>query len=516
MEREELLSMNSNPLVQELGKLPEEWQREDILDIIERRGITSVRFRYPAADGRLKELKIPVANRRQIERVLANGERADGSSLFPGMIDHSFGDLYVVPIYKTAFLNPFTENALDICCRFYNRNGDPAPPTPDNTLARARERFEKKTGLELHALGEVEYYLIYADDSRLFPTRRQGGYHEASPFLKRNQVTDEILNILGRITGHVKYTHSEVGNLTGEAYTDCPELDGKQMEQHEVEFLLAPIEDMARYVLISKWVIRNVAMKYGCNVTFAPKLDEGDAGSGMHFHLACHKSGRSVMFDSGGKLSAVAKKMIAGMLDYAPSLTAFGNTVSSAYLRLVPNQEAPTRICWSESNRCAMIRVPLGWQGVENLAMHANPAQQEPVEESSDLQTVEFRVPDGSADVYLLLAGLCVALEAGLTSKDSLQTTSRLHMVGNIFKDVALAGKLQSLPASCYESAKALERDRKLYERDGVFSPQIIDFAIKRLMDQQDERLNDELQKLSNKDRLREARKIMYKFLHIM
>jgi hypothetical protein len=35
-------------------------------------------------------------------------------------------------------------------------------------------------------------------------------------------------------------------------------------------------------------------------------------------------------------------------------------------------------------------------------------------------------------------------------------------------------------------------------------------------MDQKDERLNDELQKLSNKDRLREARKIMYRFLHIM
>jgi len=516
MEREELLMMNSNPLVKELGKLPDEWQREDILDIIERRGITSVRFRYPAGDGRLKELKIPVANRRQIERVLANGERADGSSLFPGMMDHASGDMYVVPVYRTAFLNPFAENTLDICCRFFDRDGKPDHRTPDNTLARARERFEKKTGLEPYALGEIEYYLIFSDESQLFPTRRQGGYHEAAPFLKRGQVTDEILDILGRITGHVKYTHGEVGNLTGEAYTDCPELDGKRMEQHEVEFLLAPIEDMARYVLISKWVIRNVAMKHGCNVTFAPKLDEGDAGSGMHFHLACYKNGKSVMLDSRGKLSAAAKKMIAGMLDYAPSLTAFGNTVSSAYLRLVPNQEAPTRICWSEFNRSVMVRVPIGWRGLDNLAMRANSVQQEKFEMDSDLQTVEFRVPDGSADVYLLLAGLCVAMEAGLTSKNALQTASRLHVVGNISKDAALTGKLESLPASCHESASALERDRKLYERDGVFSPQIIDFAIRRLMDHKDAHLNEELQKLSNKDRLREARKIMYTFLHIM
>ena len=30
------------------------------------------------------------------------------------------------------------------------------------------------------------------------------------------------------------------------------------------------------------------------------------------------------------------------------------NPVSSAYLRLVPNQEAPTRICWSDQNRSAI------------------------------------------------------------------------------------------------------------------------------------------------------------------
>jgi glutamine synthetase len=516
MEHEELLSMNSNPLVKELGKLPEEWQREDLLTIIERCGITNVRFRYPASDGRLKELKIPVANRRQIERVLANGERVDGSSLFPGMVDHASGDIYVVPIYRTAFLNPFTDNALDICCRYVGHDGNPEPFTPDNVLARANGRFQKKTGLELYALGEIEYYLIFDEDSQLFPPRRQATYHEAAPFVKRSQVTDEILNICNRVTNHVKYTHTEVGNLVGETHDENPEIDGKRMEQHEVEFFLAPIEDMARYILISKWVIRNVAAKYGCDVTFAPKLDEGDAGSGMHFHLACRKNGKSVMVSPDGALSATAKKMIAGMLEFAPSLTAFGNTVSSAYLRLVPNQEAPTKICWSESNRCAMVRVPLGWRGVDNMAMRVNPVQQQAFEMDSDLQTVEFRVPDGSADVYLLLAGLCVAMEAGLTSKDALATVNRLHVVGNIFKDKSVLEKLSELPASCHESADALESARRLYEKDGVFPPLVINFAIKRLRDHKDEHLNEELQKLSNKDRLREARKIMYKFLHIM
>jgi glutamine synthetase len=431
------------------------------------------------------------------------------------MIDQSYGDLYVVPIYKTAFLDPFAENALAVYCRFYDRSGKPPAITPDNVLARADERFRSKTALELLAFGEVEYYLIFDDEKRLFPPKPQAAYQESSPFVKRQEVTDEIMLTTARITGHVKYAHSEVGNIS-EVRSEQKELDGKHMEQHEVEFLLAPIEDMARYIMICKWVIRNVAMKHGLNATFAPKLDEGDAGSGLHFHLACRKDGKSVMTGAKGKLSTIGKKMIAGLLDLSPSLTAFGNTVPSAYLRLVPGQEAPTGVCWSESNRCALIRVPLGWQNVNNMAMRENPAQEEPFAAGEDLQTVEFRVPDGSADVYMLLAGFCVALEKGITGKNSLQAADRLHVVGNIFKDEALLKKLKPLPASCCESAMALEKARRQYEKDGVFPREVIDFAINRLLAHDDETMNDELAKLSNKDRLREARKIMYRFLHVM
>ena len=46
-------------------------------------------------------------------------------------------------------------------------------------------------------------------------------------------------------------------------------------------------------------------------------------------------------------------------LAHAGPLTAFGNTVAASYLRLVPDQEAPTRICWGHRNRSSLIRVPL-------------------------------------------------------------------------------------------------------------------------------------------------------------
>ena len=81
-----------------------------------------------------------------------------------------------------------------------------------------------------------------------------------------------------------------------------------------------------------------------------------------------------IAIDDDGALSQDARKLIGGLVDYASTLSAFGNTVASSFLRLVPNQEAPTRICWSHNNRSALIRVPLGWSKQSHLARVVNPA----------------------------------------------------------------------------------------------------------------------------------------------
>ncbi len=76
-----------------------------------------------------------------------------------------------------------------------------------------------------------------------------------------------------------------------------------------------------------------------------------------------------------GELSNVAKKAIAGLLELAPSITAFGNLNPMSYFRLVPHQEAPTNICWGDRNRSVLVRVPLGWTGKLDMALDANPQQ---------------------------------------------------------------------------------------------------------------------------------------------
>jgi glutamine synthetase len=503
-----------------INKAPHDFARADFLKVIETKGIERITFHYAALDGRLKEMKVPVTNSFQAESILAEGERVDGSSLFKGLVDMALSDMYVVPVYRTAFLNPFDPGSLDFLCRYLTRDSDLAPFSPDNILARACQVFRRNSGLELQAAGELEFFLLSERTQDIFQAQQQQGYHEAAPFIKSGPILDEMVHHIAQITGAVKYAHSEAGFVEN-VLSDQDEIRGKRAEQLEVEFLSRPVEEMADDVVLSRWLIRNIACKHGCVATFTPKIEEGVAGNGLHFHLELLKNGRNIMVGPDGKLSLQARRLIGGLCEYADSLTAFGNTVSSAYLRLVPDQEAPTRICWSDLNRSVLIRVPLGWSSVSNLARKLNPREAGDFRKGKGRQTVELRSPDGSAIIHLLLAGIvmaadwCFKEDKSFSVKNSpLELAQKLYVKGNVFADQKLLKRLPCLPASCVESGRVLLKKRDHYEREGVFPPSIIDWLARLLQEEDDEGLNKRLADLPADDRLRETRKIMHKDLH--
>ncbi len=122
-------------------------------------------------------------------------------------------------------------------------------------------------------------------------------------------------------------------------------------------------------------------------------------------------------------------------LDLAPSITAFGNLNPMSYFRLVPHQEAPTNICWGDRNRSVLVRVPLGWTGKLDMALDANPQQKIFETEPLQRQTVELRSPDGSADIYTLMAVITVAARHGLEMKNALEYAEKTYVDVNIFDD---------------------------------------------------------------------------------
>jgi glutamine synthetase len=499
--KESPTDLNPNPLIRFLDKPSDDFTRDDLIRFIEANGVGMVNFRYAGEDGRLKTLGFVIKSRHHLHNLLTAGERVDGSSLFPHYVEAGSSDLYVIPRFRTAFLNPFTEvPTVDILCSYYDKDGLPFSNSPDYILRKSHEVLKKRTGLSFMVMGELEYYIISEQDS-LFETPDQRGYHESSPFCKWESLRAEAMMAIAQCGGYIKYGHSEVGNFVE---------DRLAFEQNEIEFTPTNLEDAADQLLIAKWVLRSLAYKKRVTVTFAPKITTGKAGSGLHIHTRLVKDGKNQMI-TGGKLSDEAKKAIAGYLDLAPSLTAFGNMIPTSYFRLVPHQEAPTNICWGDRNRSVLVRVPLGWNASNDMLTHANPKETPVNGEFKSRQTVEFRCPDGSADIYLLLAGLTVAARHGLEMKDALAFAQKTYVDVNIFDDKhkARIGHLGQLPDSCWLSADYLKKQRAIYEEFDVFPHTIIDGLISKLKSHNDQFLRENI-----KDNEKEILKLVNSFLH--
>ncbi|MBO5268339.1 MAG: glutamine synthetase [Muribaculaceae bacterium] len=468
------ISLSKNEVVCFLQKAPADFTREDLVHYIIENDIQMVNFMYPAADGRLKTLNFVINNLEYLETILTLGERVDGSSLFP-FISAGSSDLYVIPRYRTAFRDPFAEiPTLTMLCSFCDKDGKPLESSPEYTLHKACEAFTRTTGMKFQAMGELEYYVINEDTGR-FPATDQKGYHESAPYAKYNDFRTLCMSYVAKTGGQIKYGHSEVGNFT---------LDGTVYEQNEIEFLPVDAEDAADQLMLAKWVIRNLAFRQGYDVTFAPKITTGKAGSGLHIHMRMVRDGHNMMLDDKRHISEVARKAIAGLMKLAPAITAFGNRNPTSYFRLVPHQEAPTNVCWGDRNRSVLVRVPLGWTADTDMCAAINPGQSTPAYiDATQKQTVEIRSADGSADVYQLLAGLAVALRYGFELENALEIADKTYVDVNIHaaENAGRLATLDSLPVDCAGSADALEAVRSVFEAEGVFSKGMIDGILKQL-----------------------------------
>ena len=146
---------NANDVVRYLNKPTAEFTKADIVRFICENGIRMINFLYPAGDGRLKTLNFVITDMDYLDTILTCGERVDGSSLFKS-VQASSSDLYVLPRFSTAFVDPFAEiPTLALLCGFFDAEGNPLASGPEQTLKKAAAAFTKTTGFEFEAMGEL-------------------------------------------------------------------------------------------------------------------------------------------------------------------------------------------------------------------------------------------------------------------------------------------------------------------------------------------------------------------------
>ncbi len=448
-------------LEDEFGKPRGTWTIDDIVDLVRVRGIQVVSLMHVGGDGWLKTLDFVPRSTTHLKDIVDGGERADGSSLFPRAgIPPDRSDIVLRPRLHTAFIDPFAAMpTLVLLCSHVDREGEPLAASPDTILRRACAYLRETTGVDLHALGEVEYFLgkprdetdIYGADDR--------GYHASSPFVFGEGLRRKALGLLADIGVPVKYGHSEVG------YIEAREPENVIWEQHEIELALAPLPDAADGVLLTQWVLRNLAHRKGMRCATGPMMLQGHAGNGLHFHFAPVKDGKIVPIkDGAGNLTDPARWLIGGLVQLGGALMAFGNRVEDSFVRIGQAKEAPSAIVWGEFDRQALVRLPVVSADAAGRVITS--------------ATVEFRLPDGSALPHLLLAGAALATIKG---RDTEELDALLKRTSVAEARHGNTGGAEPVPGNFREVAEAVGRHRGTLESGGVFPGALLDNFLEQL-----------------------------------
>ena len=439
-----------------IGKSADAWTADDIVAFMRDQNVRLLSLMHVGGDGWLKTLDFVPRDSSHLTDVLLGGERADGSSLFGDLgIPIGASDIMLRPRLSTAFLDPFAaEPTLALLCSHFNRQGAPLAESPDTLVRAAYRRLIAETGVQLHALGEIEFFLgTRLGDAAAYGANERG-YHASSPFVFGEALRRAALVHLAEMGVPVKYGHAEVG------YVEADAADSRVWEQHEIELWLRPLPEAADAVVLTQWVLRNLAQRAGMLCSFAPMARKGHAGSGMHFHFA-PMVGHAYLAHTAddGSLTPEAKWLIGGLVAHGAAMMAFGNRSRDSFVRLGQGKEAPSAVTWGRYNRKALVRIPI--IPIDRHGRQTSPG------------TIEFRLPDGSAHPHLLLAGIAQAFVDGHGMSDLDERLARTAVTAQGPSAVDTR-----VPLTFPEVADALAACRPVLEAGEVFTPNLLDRMI--------------------------------------
>ena len=177
-----------------------------------------------------------------------------------------------------------------------------------------------------------------------------------------------------------------------------------------------------------------------------PKPFENLTGNGCHAHVSLWNDKNNKFLDNDDRygLTKLAYNFLGGIMKLAKPLSAFFNPTINSYRRInaPPTKSgaswSPSSISYSGNNRTHMIRIP-------------------------DPGRFELRLMDGSANPYLLQAGVIAAGLYGLNNKSD----PGEPLTCNMYTDYKKYPNLQKLPNEIKDSLNELDKSKELRESFG-------------------------------------------------
>ena len=437
---------------------------QDVLEFARKHACTVLDLTFVDVPGTLQHTSKPI---HELEDVLQGGAGFDGSSI-RGFKQINESDMLLIPDCATAFLDTFQgEPTLSVLCDVKEPGAKDFYGNSPRSIAKRAVAYLENSGIADTAFFGPEAEFFIFDDVRFhqgqngaayevdsneavwntgrkeeggnlgYKIRNKEGYFPASPFDTQQDLRAEMVREMERAGIKIETFHHEVATA-GQAEIDM-----------ERDTMLTMADKLMRY----KYIVRNVAKRFGKTVTFMPKPLFGDNGSGMHVHQSLWQNGKPLFAgDKYAGLSDMALHYIAGMLKHAPALCALCNPTTNSYKRLVPGFEAPVNLIYSARNRSAAIRIPTYSQ---------NPKA----------KRIEFRMPDATCNPYVAFAALLLAGLDGIEKKLS----PGAHTDQNLYSmDAQQLSKIPHAPHDLSGALDALEADHAFLTKSGVFTEEFI------------------------------------------
>ena len=440
---------------------------EHVLTMLNEHEVKFVDLRFTDTKG--KEQHVTIPSHQVNAEFFEEGKMFDGSSI-GGWKGINESDMVLMPDASTAVIDPFYEEpTLIIRCDILEPGTLQGYDRDPRSIAKRAEEYLRATGIADTVLfddirfgasisgshvaiddieGAWNSSTKYEGGNKGHRPGVKGGYFPVPPVDSSQDIRSTMCMIMEEMGLVVEAHHHEVATAG----------------QNEVATRFNTMTKKADEIQIYKYVVHNVAHRFGKTATFMPKPMFGDNGSGMHCHMSLAKNGTNLF--SGDKYAGLSEQAlfyIGGVIKHAKAINALANPTTNSYKRLVPGYEAPVMLAYSARNRSASIRIP--------------------VVTSPKARRIEVRFPDPAANPYLCFAALLMAGLDGIKNK--------IHPGEAMDKNLydlppEEAKEIPQVAGSLEEALQALDADREFLTAGGVFTNDAIDAYIALRMEEND------------------------------
>ena len=327
-------------------------------------------------------------------------------------------DMFAIPDPNSLIQLPWNKEVGWLASDLW-MNGKPVEASPRVMLKNqikslSNEGYTMKSGVE------CEYFLISTDGSSIADSRdtQSKPCYDQSALMRQYDLIKEICDCMITMGWNPYQNDHEDANGQFEMnwdYTDC-------------------LTTADRHTFF-KFMVKSIAEKHGLRATFMPKPFEQLTGNGCHAHISLWDKKKNKFLDKNDNLglSKLAYNFLGGVIKNAGSLSAFFNPTLNSYRRInaPPTKSgatwSPSSISYTGNNRTHMIRVP-------------------------DPGRFELRLMDGSANPYLLQAGVLAAGINGIRKK----VNPGKPLFCNMYTDHEKYPNLPKLPNTLEDSLEML------------------------------------------------------------